>query len=449
MPSLTATQRADGWLSGLARIHKAAKRSRSLRFDNLLHHITPVLLEQAYYKLNRKPSRGVDGVSWKEYGNSLVDNIQSLHQQLHKQRYKPQPVLRTWIPKPNGEQRPIGITAVEDKIVQQALVLILEPIYEVDFLGFSYGFRANRNQHRALDAVYVAITQKKVSWILDADMSKFFDTLNHGWLMKFLQHRIADKRILHLIERIVKAGVIEDEHFTKTEVGSPQGAVISPLLANIYLHYVLDLWANQWRKRSVRGECYIVRYADDTVMGFQYRSDGQHFMHALEQRLHKFGLALNRYKTHLIEFGRFAANNRKQKKQGKPAHFVFLGFTHVCSIKRSNGGFMLKRYTNAKKLTAKLKEIRHELMKRRTEDVYEIGKWLKRVVQGHNNYYGVPGNSAALNQFRTEICRTWLRALRRRGQRHPINWQRLTKLIRLFIPNPRIIHPYPNQRLSV
>jgi len=287
----------------------------------------------------------------------------------------------------------------------------------VDFLGFSYGFRENRNQHSALDAVYVAITQKKVSWILDADMSKFFDTLNHGWLMKFLQHRIKDKRLLQLIERIIKAGVIENERFTKTEVGSPQGAVISPLLANIYLHYVLDLWANQLAERNARGECYIVRYADDTVMGFQYRSDGQHFMHALEQRLQKFGLKLNRSKTQLIEFGRFAASNRKQRKQSKPATFDFLGFTHVCSTKRSNGGFMLKRYTSAKKLTAKLKEIRQELMKRRANDVYEVGKWLKRVVQGHNNYYAVPGNSAALNQFRTEVNRTWLRALRRRGQR--------------------------------
>jgi group II intron reverse transcriptase/maturase len=353
-------------------------------------------------------------VNWKEYGYNLAANLQRLHQRLHTQRYKPQPVLRAWRPKPNGEQRPIGITAVEDKIVQQALVWVLEQIYEVDFLEFSYGFRRNRNQHQALDATYIAITQRKVSWILDADMSKFFDTLNHDWLLKFLQHRIADKRLLELIEKTVKAGVVDNERFYKAELGSPQGAVISPLLANIYMHYVLDLWVRQWRGRYARGECHIVRYADDCVLGFQYNSDGRQFMRALEMRLDKFGLKLNRSKTHLIEFGRFAVSNRKERGQGKPATFDFLGFTHICSTRRSDGRFMLKRFTITKKLRAKLKQVKADLMKRRSQDVYKIGKWLGSVVQGHANYYGVPGNSMAINLFQTQCSRAWLRALRRR-----------------------------------
>lgn len=449
MPSLIATQSAVTGLSGLARLHDIAKADRTLRFNNVLHHITPARLAQAYQDLNHKSARGVDGESWKDFGKNLSERILDLHKRVHTQQYKPQPVLRIWLPKPNGEKRPIGITAVEDKVVQRALVTILENIYEADFLGFSYGFRPSRNQHKALDAVHVAISQKKVSWVLDADISKFFDTIEHGWLMRFLEHRIADKRVLRLIERIIKAGVLEDGRYSRTAAGTPQGAVISPLLANIYLHYVLDLWVNQWRQKSAKGECYIVRYADDTVVGFQKRSDGEHFKAALEERFKKFGLSVNREKTRLLEFGRFAVSNRKTKRQGKPETFDFLGFTHICSSRRSDGGFMLKRFTSAKKMTAKLKEIRRLLMKNRSRDIYTQGGWLKSVVTGHNNYYAVPGNLKALNQFRSEVCRSWLRALRRRGQRHPISWKKLTKVIKLFIPSARVLHPYPTMRLRV
>ncbi len=449
MPGLTATQSAEGKPSGLERLHVKARQDRSLRLSNLLHHITPELLEKAYKSLNRKSARGVDHQSWKQYGEELPSRIRDLHQRIHTRRYKPQPVLRLWLPKPNGEKRPIGVTAVEDKVVQQAVVWVLEVIYEANFLGFSYGFRPNRNQHMALDAIYVAISQRKVSWILDADISQFFDTIDHNWLMRFLQHRIADKRLLHLIERTIKAGVIDEGRYIKTSVGTPQGAVISPILANIYLHYVLDLWANQWRKQCARGECYIVRYADDTVLGFQHRSDGERFNAAFEKRLERYGLRLNRSKTKLLEFGRFAISNRRQRQQGKPESFIFLGLTHICSTRRSDGGFMLKRITSAKKMTAKLKEVRQQLFKNRNNDVYAQGGWLKRVVQGHNNYYAVPGNLKALNAFRSEICRTWLKALRRRGQRHPITWKRLTKLIKLFVPSARVLHPYPNMRLHV
>ncbi len=448
-PDLTATQSAEAGSSGLMRLHTKAKRNRSLRFNNLLHHITVAMLTKAYNRLNRTSARGVDGESWKSYGKHLSERITALHNRIHTQGYKPKPVLRIWLPKPDGNRRPVGITSVEDKIVQQALAWMLETIYEADFLGFSYGFRPNRNQHQALNVAYVAITQKKVSWILDADIRKFFDQIDHDWMMKFLQHRIADKRLLQLIKQMLKAGVVEDCRYSKTVIGTPQGAVISPLLANIYLHYVLDLWAHQWRKRNARGECYIVRYADDSVLGFQYRSDGLHFMAALKDRLGKFGLSLNGEKTKLVEFGRFAISNRKERRQGKPDTFDFLGFTHICSVRRSDGGFMLKRFTIAKKLRAKIKDIKQTLLKNRHRDVFEQGKWLKSVVQGHNNYFAVPGNLKALNQFRREVCRAWVKALRKRSQKHRITWKKMQKVFKLFIPSAKILHPYPSIRQCV
>ncbi|KEQ17206.1 DNA polymerase [Endozoicomonas numazuensis] len=448
-PIQTVTQSAEGWTTGLSRLHTAAKRDRSLQFNNLLHHITPELLVKAYHRLNRKASKGVDGESWQCFGQNLAERVQALHTRIHTQAYKPQSVLRIWIPKADGDHRPIGITTVEDKVVQQALVWVLEAIYEADFLGFSYGFRPGRNQHQALDAVYMAITTRKVSWIVDADISRFFDQIDHGWMMKFLQHRIADKRILRLVEQTLRAGVVDDGRKIRTRLGTPQGAVISPLLANIYLHYVLDLWAHQWRRKQARGEGYIVRFADDSVMGFQYRSDALHFTGLLHRRLEKFGLKLNKGKTRLLEFGRFATSNRKQKNRPKPETFDFLGFTHICSTRRSDGGFTVKRFTSAKKLTAKLKEIKQILLRNRHRDVFEQGKWLKSVVQGHNNYFAVPGNLKAINLFRREICRYWLRALRKRSQRHTLTWTKMTKLIKYFIPSSMLTHPYPNQRLCV
>lgn len=444
------TQSIGQTLPGLIRLHEAARRDRRLRFDNLLHHVTVELLEKAYYGLNRRAASGVDGEDWKSYGEGLQARLSELHTRLHTNRYKPQHVKRIWLTKANGKQRPIGITAIEDKVVQQALAWILEAIYERDFLGFSYGFRPDRSQHQALDAVYMAVTVKKISWVLDADIKGFFDAIDHTWMMRFLAHRIADKRLLRIIERTLKCGVDEDGKRERTEVGTPQGAVISPLLGNIYLHYVLDLWVHQWRKRMARGEMTIVRYADDSVIGLQHRDDGQRFVRELKERLGKFGLSLNDEKTRLIEFGRFAKSNRAQRGEGKPETFDFLGFTHMCSRRRSDGGFTLKRYTIAKRQREKLKQVKQVLKRTLHRHPLDIGRWLKRVVQGYLNYFAVPGNRRALDAFRAEVCRAWLRALRRRSQKSAgLPWKKMAHLIRQFIPSVRVLHPYPNQRLRV
>lgn len=444
------TQSIGQTSSGLIRLHEAARRDRRLRFNNLLHHVTVELLEKAYYSLNRKAASGVDGEDWSSYGEGLQPRLIQLHCRLHTNRYKPQHVKRIWLTKANGKLRPIGITAIEDKIVQQALVWILEAIYESDFLGFSYGFRPGRSQHQALDAVYMAITVRKISWVLDADIKGFFDAIDHTWMMRFLAHRIADKRLLHIIERTLKCGVDEDGKRERTVVGTPQGAVLSPILGNIYLHYVLDLWAHQWRNRSANGEVTLVRYADDSVIGFQYRHESQRFLAALKERLEQFGLSLNEEKTRLIEFGRFAQSNCAQRGGGKPETFDFLGFTHLCARRRSDGGFTIKRYTIAKRQREKLKQVKQALKKTRHRHPLDVGRWLKRVVQGYFNYFAVPGNKRALDAFRAEVCRAWLRALRRRSQKSAgLTWDKMTRLIKRFIPSVRVLHPYPNQRLSV
>lgn len=447
---MTVTQSTRQTRPGLIRLREAAARDPKLRFTNLLHHIDIELLEEAYRALNRNAKAGVDGEDWSSYGVDLTPKLDDLCRRLHTNRYRTRPVLRCWIPKANGEQRPIGITSIEDKIVQQAIVWILEAIHENDFLGFSYGFRPGRSQHHALDAVYMAVTTRKVSWVLDADISKFFDTVEHGWLMRMLKERIADRRLLHLIERVLKSGVVDAGVWTGTEVGTPQGAVISPILGNIYLHYALDLWAIRWRKRNAVGEMYIVRYADDSVFGFQHRSDGTRFQRDLRRRLEKFGLSLNAEKTRLIEFGRFAAANRKQRGERKPETFEFLGFTHICSKRRSDGKFKLLRITIAKRQRSKLSQLREVLMRKRHRHPFEVGAWLRRIVQGHNNYYGVPGNYKALNAFRSEVCRAWLKALRRRSQKSAdLNWSTFSRLVKRFIPSAQVSHPYPNQRLRV
>ena len=434
----------------LARLHAAAKRDSRKRFNNLMHPITESLLEVAYRALNHKAQKGIDGKSWKSYGENVALNLKALCQRLHENRYRPQPVKRIWIEKDNGQQRPIGITALEDKIVQKALVLILEPIYENDFKGFSYGFRPKRNQHQALDAVYMAIATKKVSWVLDADIKGFFDNINHNWLMKFLEHRISDPRILRLIKLTLTAGVMEEGCKTKTRIGTPQGAVISPLLGNIYLHYVLDLWVEQWRKRHARGEVYIVRYADDTVICFQYKAEGERFQRTLNDRLANFKLTLNQAKTHLIEFGRFAEGNRKARGEGKPQSFDFLGFTHICSKRRSDNGFQLQRKTISKRQRNKLKLIKEVLKKNYHERPVKVGKWLKSVVQGYFNYYAVPGNMKVLDSFRTAVIDMWIKSMRRRSQKNKsIPWRKFTRLIDSFVPKARVLHLYPNQRWRV
>lgn len=444
------TQSMGGLLPCLDRLGEMAKHDKSLQFNNLFHHLNLPMLYNAFKHLNKRAVKGVDNLGWYDYQRDLEKRLIALHQRIQSGRYKAQLVKRIWIPKGNGENRPIGITAIEDKIVQQAVVWLLEPIYETDFLGFSYGFRPKRNQHQALDAVFMAITTKKVSWILDADLKGFFDAIDHGWMIKFLKLRIADKRVLRLIQSWLSAGVVDGENKYKSFVGTPQGGVISPLLANIYLHYALDLWLQQWRKRHARGDVYIVRYADDFVIGLQYQSDGKRIMEALRQRLAKFQLRLNENKTHLIEFGRFAISNRLQRGQRKPETFDFLGFTHICSQRRRDDGYKLLRLSIKKKLKAQLANIKERLMKTRHKSVFEVGNWLKRSLTGYFNYFAVPDNKASLNVMRTEVCKLWINALRRRSQKgENFNWHRMQKLIRIFIPHTRVRHPYPSQRFTL
>lgn len=447
--TVTDTQGSGQALSALSRVREAAKRDSKLQFSNLLHHVNIDLLRESYWALNRQAATGMDDVTWQEYGKDLEERLPDLHDRVQSERYQAKPSKRIWILKSDGQQRPIGIASLEDKIVQQALTTVLQQIYEVDFLDMSYGSRPNRSQHNALDAIYVAITQKKVDWVLDADISKFYDSLDHEWLMKFVGHRVTDPRMLRLLRKFLRAGVSEDGKWSKTVVGTPQGAVISSLLANIFLHYTLDLWVKQWQSRHARGEVHIVRYSDDFVMGFQYRSDARRLQAELKKRLAKFSLEMHEGKTKLIEFGRFAIGNRKKYAEEKPETFDFLGFTHICS-KKKNGRFTIYRKTITKRLRAKMKEVRKMLLRKRHRPVSEQGAWLRSVMQGHFNYYGVPGNRKALDTFRKQIQQSWLQALRRRSQKaRSLTWQRMKKLIGIWLPTARVVHPYPNQRLCV
>jgi group II intron reverse transcriptase/maturase len=435
--------------SALSRIREAAERDSKLQFSNLLHHVNVDLLRQSYLALNRQAATGIDEVTWREYGKELEERLSELHDRVQSERYQAKPSKRIWILKSDGQPRPIGITSLEDKVVQKALATVLSQIYEVDFLDCSYGSRPGRSQHNALDAIYVAITQKKVNWVLDADISKFYDSLDHEWLMKFVEHRVTDPRMLRLLRKFLRAGVSEDGEWSKTVVGTPQGAVISSFLSNVYLHYVLDQWVEQWRGRHARGEVHIVRYADDFVMGFQYRSDARKFQAELKQRLTKFSLEIHEGKTKLIEFGRFAIENRKEHGEGKPETFDFLGFTHICS-KKKNGRFTIYRKTITKRLRDKIKKVRETLLRERHRPVSEQGAWLRAVMQGHFNYYGVPGNRKALDTFRKQVQVSWLNALRRRSQKAlSLTWERMKRLIRTWLPTARTTHPYPNQRLCV
>lgn len=437
-------------MNGLDRIREAAQKDEKLRFTSLMHHITEELLYNAYQALKRNAAVGVDDVTWHEYGEGVKDRLSDLYSRVQSGKYRAKPSKRVWIPKLDGRERPIGIAALEDKIVQQAAVWILNQIYETDFLGFSYGFRPNKSPHNALDAISVGITQRWVNWILDADIKSFFDTINHAWMMKFLEHRIADPRMLRLIQKWLRAGVSEDGKWSKTEAGTPQGSVISPLLSNIYLHYVLDQWAMAWRKKKAQGEVIIVRFADDCVAGFQLRHEVEQFLRELKVRFAKFGLEINAEKTRLIEFGRFAQRNRKKRGENKPETFDFLGFTHICGQTRKDKRFIVHRKTSAKRLQAKIKAVRIELKRRRHEPVPEIGKWLRSVVRGHLNYFAVPGNRKAVDRFRTEINKAWLFALRRRSHKaRNLTWERINRLIKTWIPTAKIMHPYPSQRLHV
>ena len=444
------TQGREPASRGLWGVREAARRDQKMRFTALLHHITPELLRASYFDLKRQAAPGVDEVTWRHYGSHLGERLANLHERIHRGSYRAKPSKRAWIPKPDGRQRPLGIAALEDKIVQQAVKTVLEQVYEGDFLGFSYGFRPRRGCHQALDALWVGLTERKVNWVLDADIRGFFDAIDHVWLMKFLEHRIADRRILRLVRKWLRAGVSEEGEWSPTTVGTPQGAVISPLLANVFMHYVLDLWACQWRKRHARGEVIIVRYADDFVMGFQHPDDAQRFLQALRERFAKFGLELHPEKTRLIEFGRFAAERRKRRGEGPPETFNFLGFTHICG-KTRKGAFTIHRRSIAKRFRATLQAIKQQLRKRMHEAVTVVGKWLRSVVQGWFNYHAVPGNYPRLDQFLTQVERLWLRVMRRRSQRGRCRWtwSCFHRLARHWLPRPKILHPYPNVRFRV
>jgi RNA-directed DNA polymerase len=446
----TRTQGRGEASSGLGRIRTAARRDRRQRFTSLLHHITVDLLRDSYKALKRDAVPGVDGVTWRAYGQGLEERLVDLHGRVHRGRYRAQPSKRGWVPKRDGRgQRPLGIASLEDKIVQLALVWVLNQVYEEDFVGFSYGFRSGRSQHDALDALWVGITTRKVNWVLDADIRSFFDRVDHEQLVRFVEHRIGDPRVVRLIRKWLRAGVSEEGEWSRGSVGVPQGAVISPLLANIYLHYALDLWVKT-RRREACGEVIIVRYADDFVMGFQYRREAEQFLAQLRERLAEFGLELHEDKSRLIEFGRFAAVDRAARGEGKPETFDFLGFTHICAKTRKSGRFTVVRKTIAKRMRAKVKEVRRELMCRRHAPVPEVGRWLQSVVRGYFNYHAIPGNKHQLDAFRTLIIRAWLRSLRRRSQAgRKLTWDRVQRLVTTWIPRPRIIHPYPNRRLCV
>jgi RNA-directed DNA polymerase len=433
--------------SELDRVRRAARRDKDARFTALLHHVDVDRLRAAYWALEPKAAPGVDGVTWADYGQDLEGKLRDLHARVHRGGYRARPSRRAYIPKADGRPRPLGIAALEDKILQRALVEVLNAVYEQDFLGFSYGFRPGRGPHDALDALATGILKRRVDWVLDADFRDYFSSLDHRRLVKFLEHRIADRRVLRLIEKWLGAGVIEEGTLTACEEGVPQGASVSPLLANVYLHYVFDLWAHQWRRRHARGDVVIVRFADDYVAGFQYRDDAERFLADLRDRLAKFSLELNAKKTRLIEFGRFAVRDRAARGLGKPGVFQFLGFTHVCGKTRT-GRFKLKRITDSKRVRAKLSEVKTELMRRRHQPIPDQGRWLASVLRGHYNYYAVPDNGKALRAFREQAVRHWHRALRRRSQRTRLTSERMYRLADRWLPPARVLHPWPDDRFA-
>src|SRR5437868_7585400 len=444
------TQRRESAPSALERVRLAAARDRKMRFTALLHHVYALpTLRAAYLNLKREAAAGVDGETWRHYGERLEENLRDLADRVKRGAYRAKPVRRVYIPKTDGRQRPLGVTALEDKIVQRAAVEVLNAIYETDFLGFSYGFRPGRSQHQALDALYTGLLTRKVNWVLDLDIKSFFDGLSHEWLVKFMEHRVADRRVVRLIQKWLNAGVLEEGKRIRMEKGTPQGGSASPLLANVYLHYVFDLWAQAWRRKRAHGDMIVVRFADDIVLGFQVKSDAEQFRAELTERMRKFNLELHPEKTRLLEFGPYAIDNRKRRGEGKPETFNFLGFTHICVKKRSNGRFTVLRQTIRKRLQAKLNAVKAELRRRMHEPIPELGKWLQAVVRGHIRYYGVPMNIPALWIFRFQVGRLWHRALSRRSQNGRVLWDRMRRLINRWPPAPSVCYPYPLRRMGV
>jgi RNA-directed DNA polymerase len=433
---------------GLERIRQRARQRKKEKFTALLHHISVEHLEAAFLELREKAAAGVDGLTWWDYEQNLKSNLEALHARVHRGAYRPLPSRRVYIPKPDGRQRPLAIAALEDKIVQRATAAVLNAIYEEDFLGFSYGFRPGRSAHDAMDALCVGIDRRKVNFILDADIRSFFDTVDQQWLIRFVEHRVGDKRIIRLIRKWLRAGVLEDGVVSVSERGTGQGAVISPLLANIYLHYALDLWAERWRRHEATGDMIIVRYADDFIVGFEHVTDARRFLDAMRERLEKFALSLHPDKTRLIEFGRFAAANRNRRGLGKPETFNFLGFTFICGKSR-RGKFLIHRKSRRDRMGAKLRTIKGALRRRMHQSIPVQGKWLGQVVRGYFTYHAVPTNHRALQGFREEVIRRWRQVLTRRGQRAGLTWDRMKKLADEWLPKPRILHPWPSQRFTV
>jgi RNA-directed DNA polymerase len=443
------TQGRDDAHSALERIRQAAVRDKKVRFTALLHHIYNVdALRAAYLSLKQEAAAGVEGETWRHYGEHAEENLRELAARLQRGAYRAKPVRRVYIPKAEGRMRALGVTALEDKIVQRATVEVLNAIYETDFVNFSYGFRPGRSQHNALDALDVGLLRGKVNWVLDLDLRGFFDSIDHGWLVKFVEHRIADRRVVRLIQKWLNAGVLEQGKRIRVGQATPQGGSASPLLANIYLHYVFDLWVRQWIRQQATGAVTVVRFADDVVRGFQRQADAERLWKELAERFSKFGLEMHPEKTRLLEFGPFANDNRRRRGQGKPETFNFLGFTHICG-KTRGGRFTVLRQTIRKRLQAKLGEVKTELKRRMHKPVPEVGKWLRAVVEGHSRYYGVPTNYAALALFRSQVELLWRRALARRSQKHRTNWDRMRRLVHRWLPPPRICHPYPLRRLGV
>jgi RNA-directed DNA polymerase len=444
--NVARTQSRQVALSALERVRLAAAKDGKMRFTALLHHIYDLnTLRTAYRALKREAAAGVDGETWRHYGVRLEENLRNLADRVKRGAYRAKPVRRVYIPKADGRQRPLGVTALEDKLLQRATVEVLNAIYETDFLSFSYGFRPGRSPHHALDALYAGLMTKQVNWVLDLDIRGFYDSIDHGWLVKFIEHRIADRRVVRLIQKWLNAGVLEDGKRMQVEEGTPQGGSASPLLSNVYLHYVFDLWVRAWRRKQARGDMIVVRFADDIVLGFQYKSDAERFREELVQRLRKFRLELHPDKTRLVEFGCYAAVNRQRRGQGKPETFAFLGFTHICGKTRS-GRYTVLRQTIRQRSQAKLGEVKAELKRRMHEPIPELGNWLGAVVRGHMQYYGVPMNMPALFLFRSQVGWLWHRALSRRSQNGHVDWDRMRRLIDRWLPPLHIYHPYPLYR---
>jgi len=442
------TQGRERVAQALERVRQAARQRKKGKLTALLHHISIDCLRMAFFALKRDAASGVDGLTWPTYEADLDRNLTDLHERVHRGAYRALPSRRTYIPKADGKQRPLAVAALEDKIVQRATAAVLSAIYEEDFLGFSYGFRPKRGQHNALDALVVGITSRRVNFIFDADVASFFDSVSKDWLVRFVEHRIGDLRIIRLIQKWLKAGVLENGVVTVSEKGTGQGSVISPLLANVYLHYVFDLWAERWRRHEATGDMILMRYADDIVVGFEHEADARRFWDDMRKRFEEFSLSLNPDKTRLIEFGRFAAERRAHRGLGKPETFNFLGFTFICE-RNSRGQFLVKRTTRRDRMQVTLRRIKEELRRRMHEPIPEQGAWLKQVVRGFFAYHAVPTNGPALRAFYYYVKRIWLRTLRRRSQKDRFSWQRMHGLAADWLPQPRILHPYPDKRFAV